>query len=146
MFERIKFWRKEKDRNTCLKALKTWNSRLEMLASESESASACVREPTAVPVAPQKDGWIYKLSSKLHSALARVWACNCLTPHEARVSLDNQEIPLDKAVEEVEIRFDFIFLVHASEPQRSSLQEGEVTIKMQTYVDPFLSTCQINRL
>lgn len=140
MIERIKFWRKEKDRNTCLKTLKTWNNRLEKLASESENASACVRESTAVPVALQKDGWIYKLSSKLHSTLTRVWACDCRTPHEARVSLNSQEIPSNKAVEEVEVKFDFMFLVHTSEPRQSSLQEGEVAIKMKMYVSTPISS------
>jgi len=124
-WERVKFWRREKDRETCLINLKTWNRRLAMVVGR-----ACreVEKRTAVSDShPGPSPMLRTLSHKLFTALSRCWACSCGTGHEARFCLDGCQSSSND-LSQVGIAFDF--LISGSEGgMEKTWKEGTVVIK-----------------
>jgi len=104
-WERVKFWKREKDRNICLVNLKTWNKRLGMVVSE-----ACREVEKRKAVSSSHSGppsMLRTLSRKLFTALSGCWACSCGTGHEARFSLGSCQSPTND-FRQVGVGFEFL--------------------------------------
>ena len=123
--ERLRFWRKEKDRDKCLKALGTWNKRLGRLIEEAQ------KEPSAnrVAASPKKvPSYSLRISSQtVFSALSKCWSCDCHLPHEAKVCLKSDG-HASSDPDEADIKFDFLFSA-AAETVRWTWQEGVVLVR-----------------
>jgi len=124
-WERFRFWKKEKDRNTCLQNLRTWNSRVRQVVS---AASEAARERKAV--AAESSGPSSRLrilSKRLFTALSNCWNCNCTSRHEARFCLascgNRKQDP-----SQCGIHFDFL-VSHWGCQTSGKWREGKVTIK-----------------
>jgi len=126
-WERVKFWKREKDRQTCLINLKTWNKRLGMVIS-----GACreVEKKKAVSVSnPEPYSMLRKLTKTLFVGLSRCWPCGCGTGHEARFSLGsclNSTSTSD--LSQASIAFEFL-ISHSSVETDRIWKEGTVVIK-----------------
>ncbi|KAG4034206.1 hypothetical protein MFRU_003g01790 [Monilinia fructicola] len=122
--ERIRFWKKEKERSICLKNLATWNKRLFRLTEQAQ------REPPIKSLSPRaKDipsSQLRSLSQKLYRAFAKSWGCNCATQHEAKFCLKARGNSVKPAVTEID--FDFLFSVQ-DDQKLGRWQEGTVFVK-----------------
>jgi len=123
--DRLKFWRRDRDRQTCLANLKTWNKRLGMVVSR-----ACREAEKRKAVSASKPGpppLLRALSHKLFTALSRCWACSCDAPHEARFSLGScQAVTHDLSHDG--IAFDFLVSNSGLETEHA-WKEGTIIIK-----------------
>ncbi|KAL8921055.1 MAG: hypothetical protein Q9208_005946 [Pyrenodesmia sp. 3 TL-2023] len=121
--ERFRFFKKEKDRKMCLKALRTWNQRLLCLTEVAR------RAPTTPPTQSQaRTGpppQLRQVSKLLYKALARYWRCNCTTPHQAHFCLSPRE-----SVSSTHLPYDFLFSRPSTTVQTpSSLMQGTVLLQ-----------------
>jgi hypothetical protein len=101
--QRLRFWKKEKDRKTCLKALRTWNKRLTSLTEEARKEPNTTRDYANASIAPSPK--MRELSRVVYRALARHWECKCSSPHQAKLCLK----PIQANVKE-DTAGDFSFL------------------------------------
>ncbi|KAH6995388.1 hypothetical protein EDB80DRAFT_161715 [Ilyonectria destructans] len=125
--ERLKFWNKEKDRNTCLQNLAAWNKRL---AKVIDAACKAAERRKAVSTRPKvPSSRVRTLSRRLFTTLKKCWSCDCESQHEARFCLasciHSTQDPLQS-----EIHFDFL-IAHPSCNTKSKWREGTVMIKAQ---------------
>ena len=124
--ERFRFWKREKDRSTCLKNLRTWNKRLGRLTDD-----AC-REPTVKKALPTGQNFsssqFRRFSERLYTALSKSWSCNCGERHEAKFCLKSHG-SLSKKTDESEIDFDFLFSASANQSSQRSWQESIVLFR-----------------
>ncbi|RAL67649.1 hypothetical protein DID88_008398 [Monilinia fructigena] len=127
--ERIRFWKKEKERTICLKNLATWNKRLFKLTEQAQ------KEPTGKRLSPRaKDipsSQLRSLSQKLYRAFAKSWGCNCATQHEAKFCLKARGNSVKATVTEID--FDFFFSVQ-DDRKLGRWQEGTVFVKPNGWV------------
>ncbi|TGO24877.1 hypothetical protein BPAE_0093g00400 [Botrytis paeoniae] len=122
--ERTRFWKKEKDRETCLKNLSTWNKRLFRLTEQAQKEPATKKLSSGA-----KDvslSHLRTLSQKLYKALAKCWGCNCPTQHEAQFCLKARGNSVKPAITEID--FDFLFSVQ-EDMQLGRWQEGTVVVR-----------------
>lgn len=124
--ERLRFWKKEKDRCTCLKALKTWNKRLLCLAEEARKEPILTKKSSIM--ARGQFHHLRPLSRAVYNALAKSWKCNCDIPHEVRFCLMLRDTPT-KDPDKVEVDFDFLFLATTDIQKSSNWQEGTVLVR-----------------
>ncbi|KAH7142859.1 hypothetical protein B0J13DRAFT_503233 [Dactylonectria estremocensis] len=129
--QRFKFWRKEKDRTTCLKNLKTWNKRVAIVV---EAACKATERRKAVS-APSKgpSSRLRTLSRRLFTALSMCWSCDCESRHEARFSLANCIHPNKDSVQG-EMHFDFL-IAHPQCQTKWKWRECTVLIKAPSLTD-----------
>lgn len=123
---RLRFWTKEKDRNTCLKALKTWNKRLLCLADEARKEPAVTKKSVMKVRGPSHH--LRPLSQAVYNALAMSWKCSCDIPHEARFCLMPRDISTGDP-DKVEVDFDFLFSATTDRQKSSNWQEGTVLVR-----------------
>ncbi|KAL9600268.1 MAG: hypothetical protein Q9219_003313 [cf. Caloplaca sp. 3 TL-2023] len=121
--ERFNFWKKEKDRKKCLKALKTWNKNLLCLREVAR------REPVARPAESQTRSGpppqLREASKVLYKALARYWRCSCTSPHQAQLCLSPR-----KSVASTQSPYDFFFsTTSTAEKAHVSWMEGSVLLQ-----------------
>ena len=129
-WERVKFLKREKDRETCLKNLQTWNKRVGIMIDSACKAAERRKAVSTSHVGPSPQR--RTLSSRLFSALSKCWFCDCDSSHEAHFSLaccgSQKQDP-----GEAGILFDFLI----SHPHRQTTwtwREGTVVIKSARYV------------
>ncbi|KAF2436658.1 hypothetical protein EJ08DRAFT_674523 [Tothia fuscella] len=84
-FERFRFFKEEKNRNACVKNLKTWNKRLSVLmkSQSKQRSQALAIESKPGPSFSE----IRKLFNSLLTTIGEHWDCNCPSRHEAMVCL-----------------------------------------------------------
>jgi hypothetical protein len=125
--ERIRFWKKEKDRTVCLKNLATWNKRLFRLTEQTRREPVAKKTTTNNHHVPSSH--LRTLSQKLYKALANRWRCSCQEPHEAKICLKARGASDKKqAVTELEsVDFDFLFSI--AKKTGHSWQEGKVLVR-----------------
>lgn len=122
--ERIRFWKKEKERNICLKNLSTWNKRLFRLTEQAQKEPVTKKLPLGAKDVPSSH--LRLLSQKLYRALAKCWRCNCSTQHEAKFCLKTRGYSMKPTVTELD--FDFLFSVQ-EDIKLGRWQEGTVVVK-----------------
>jgi len=125
LWERIKFWRREKDRETCLVNLKTWNKRLGMVVSGACREVEKRKTVSASNLGPSS--MLRTLSHRLFTALSRCWACSCGTKHEARFSLGSCQSSCNNLAQ-AGIAFDFL-ISHSKGETTQIWKEGTVVIQ-----------------
>ncbi|KAL8996714.1 MAG: hypothetical protein Q9169_003829 [Polycauliona sp. 2 TL-2023] len=136
--ERFRFWKKDKDRKTCLKALRTWNKNLMCLTEVAR------REPVARKAAtPSRAGpppQLREVSKTLYKALARYWSCTCPASHQAHFCLSPRE------VSQAHSPSDFLFSTLSADGQsHPSWTQG--TVLLQTKEDACKYECAtMNRI
>lgn len=126
--ERFAFWRKEKNRTTCLEQLRIWNKRLRRLTNNaavtqnpSGTLMQSVLSPRRVPTVQLR-----KLSQQLHQALLGCWDC-CASRHEARFCLkvhEEQSITGDEVAE-----FEFLVSSEVEKNHQNAWQEGHILMQ-----------------
>ena len=125
--DKIRFWKREKDRTNCLKNLATWNKRLFRLTEQAR------REPVAKKINISNrhvpSSHLRALSQKLYSALAKRWRCSCREPHEARICLKARGASdkMQAATEVDSVDFDFLF--STAKNAGHDWQEGRVLVR-----------------
>ncbi|KAL8898098.1 MAG: hypothetical protein Q9207_006874 [Kuettlingeria erythrocarpa] len=120
--ERFRFWKKEKDRKTCLKALRAWNQRLLCLNEVARRVPSTRPTQSSTRVGPPPQ--LRQVSKLLYKALARYWRCNCATPHQAHFCLTPRE-----SVSPSHPAYDFLFSKPRSAIQTpSSWMQGTVLL------------------
>lgn len=124
--ERLRFWKKEKDRSTCLKALKTWNKRLLCLTEEARKEPVIQKVPVANRKGPSQN--LRAISRTLYRALAKYWRCGCDVPHEARFCLKPKDIST-KDPDKIEVDYDFLFSATADRQSAWTWLEGTVIVR-----------------
>jgi hypothetical protein len=125
--DRIKFWKRDKDRETCLKNLKSWNERIGRVTKYAVRKNER-KQVTSAPAQKIPSVQLRTLSQKLFTALNSYWKCNCTRRHEARFCLagcgNSKKDPRESGVS-----FDFL-LTGSNDPQSvSHWHEGTVMIK-----------------
>ncbi|KAK3384602.1 hypothetical protein B0T24DRAFT_93051 [Lasiosphaeria ovina] len=131
-WERFKFLRREKDRETCLKNLRTWNKRVGTVigpACEAAERQKAVSAPVVVP----ESGFslqLRTLSRRLFDALGGSWLCGCDVRHEARFCLAScgGRYKEYATVDQVVISFDFL-VSHQHRDATGMWREGTVMIQ-----------------
>lgn len=127
--ERIRFWRKKKDRDKCLEAFHKWNTRLGQLMDDAHKEPIASNTPASTKKAPSYS--LRGVSQTVFSALSKCWSCECDIPHEAKVCLKaNGDYSGD--FHEADIRFDFLFSA-TIETGRWTWQEGLVLVRSREY-------------
>ncbi|KAL8703692.1 MAG: hypothetical protein Q9201_003126 [Fulgogasparrea decipioides] len=119
--ERFHFWKKEKDRKKCLKALRTWNKNLLCLTevARHEPVARPVESPTRTGPSPQ----LREVSKVLYKALARYWRCTCTSSHQAQLCLTPRLTPAHSP-------YDFLFSTASTTGQTHvSWMEGTVLLR-----------------
>ncbi|KAF2182860.1 hypothetical protein K469DRAFT_585514 [Zopfia rhizophila CBS 207.26] len=130
--ERLRFWKKDKDRKICLKNLGTWNKRLFRLIEEARREPTPKNTATTSPGIPSSN--VRMLSQKLYRALAKCWrSCNCNGRHEARFCLKFRGGTNAKS-DTVEVDLDFVVLVRADQASPPGWREGTVAIRPNSTV------------
>ena len=124
--ERLRFWKKEKDRSICLKALRTWNKRLLCLVEDARKEPAVTKKPMIKDKRPYHH--LRPLSRALYNALAKSWKCSCEIPHEARFCLILRDDP-NMDPDKVEGDFDFLFSATTNRHTSSNWQEGTILVR-----------------
>ncbi|KAF6514185.1 hypothetical protein HZS61_006441 [Fusarium oxysporum f. sp. conglutinans] len=129
--ERLKFWRREKDRSTCLKNLEAWNRRVAIVVKAASEATKKRKAILTVPKGPSSR--LRTLSRRLFTALSKCWSCDCNSRHEARFCLasciNSQEDPGQGGIH-------FNFLIADPHCQTTwKWREGTVTIKTASSMD-----------
>ncbi|ESZ91986.1 hypothetical protein SBOR_7643 [Sclerotinia borealis F-4128] len=122
--ERIRFWKKEKERTICLKNLATWNKRLFRLTEQAQKEPATQKLTSGAKDVPSSQ--LRSLSQKLYKALAKCWSCNCSPQHEAKFCLKARGNPVKLTVTEID--FDFLFSVQ-EDLKLGRWQEGTVVVR-----------------
>ncbi|QSZ30702.1 hypothetical protein DSL72_000260 [Monilinia vaccinii-corymbosi] len=122
--ERIRFWKKEKERTICLKNLATWNKRLFKLAEQAQKEPPTNRSSLGAKHVPSSQ--LRSLSHKLYRALAKCWGCNCATRHQAKFCLKARGDSARSTVTEID--FDFLFSVQ-EDLKLGRWQEGRVVVR-----------------
>lgn len=122
--ERIRFWKKEKDRTICLKNLSTWNKRLFRLTEQAQREPVTKKLPSRAKDVPSSH--LRSLSKKLYRALAKCWSCNCSTQHVAQFCLKARGDSAKPMVTEID--FDFLFSVQ-EDLKLGRWQEGTVIVR-----------------
>ncbi len=125
-WERVKFWKREKDRQTCLTNLRTWHRRLDMVVS-----GACREAEKRNAVSANHAGpspLLRPLSQRLFTALSRCWTCKCGTGHTARFSLGSCK-STSHDLNQVGIAFD-ILICHSKCETGQAWREGTIVIKI----------------
>lgn len=131
LWERFRFFKKEKDRTTCLKNLKTWRKNLGQVA---ERSSRVAEKQKGVLILPVKDevrvpsSLLRTLSNRLFSGLRKCWSCGCESPHEARFCIATCDGNGNKDPGETGIKFDFL-VSH----EETKWCEGTVHVKSIRY-------------
>ena len=84
-FERFRFFKEEKNRDTCIKNIQTWNQRLKVLimSSKAQTKASAVIEKKSAPSFVE----IRELFNLLFSTVASHWDCSCHSRHEAMLCL-----------------------------------------------------------
>jgi len=123
--DRLKFWKRDKDRQVCLANLKTWNKRLGMVVGGACREAEKRKAVSASPLGPPP--LLRTLSHKLFMALSRCWACGCGAPHEARFSLGSCQ-PAAHDLSRDGIAFDFLVSNSGFETDHA-WKEGTIIIK-----------------
>jgi len=129
--DRFRFLRREKDRETCLKNLQTWNKRIAIVIGPACEAAESQKAVSAPIVSPHTASSLQlrKLSRRLFDALRRYWVCPCDVRHEARFSLASCGRSENCAMSD---RISFDFLITASrQHQDASWQWREGTIEIR---------------
>ncbi|KAI9737417.1 MAG: hypothetical protein M1834_009571 [Cirrosporium novae-zelandiae] len=124
--ERLRFWKKEKERTTCLKYLATWNTRLLRLTEQAQQEPVTKITPSTGKCIPSSH--LRVLSQKLYRALAKCWGCNCQERHEAKFCLKSHGGSISKP-DIAEVDFDFLFSVMGDQKSGRGWQEGTVSIR-----------------
>lgn len=83
--ERFRFWKKEKDRNTCLHNLDKWNKRMTIMVDAA--CRAAEKRPHTTVQSEGPSSHLRILSRRLFNTLQKCWSCNCKDRHEARFCL-----------------------------------------------------------
>ncbi|KAF7874883.1 hypothetical protein EAF04_002057 [Stromatinia cepivora] len=122
--ERIRFWKKEKERDICLKNLSTWNKRLFRLTEQGQKEPATKKLPLGAKDVPSSH--LRLLSQKLYRALSKCWSCSCSTQHEAKLCLKARGDSVKPTVTELD--FDFLFSVQ-EDIKLGRWQEGTVVVR-----------------
>lgn len=83
--ERLRFLKREKDRNNCLANLRSWNQQIKRVIEfpQTRTRHAFKTGSKAPPFQARV------LSNKLFMALSESWTCHCKEPHEARFCLES---------------------------------------------------------
>lgn len=133
LLERLRFFKKDKDRKMCLKNLRTWNKRVYMVV-ESASPVAADRGEAATPtvaVPAHPASLLRTLSQRLFDTIRKSWSCDCSREgHEARFSLAScagTSTSPKRKTDLTEVFFDF--LVSRPNCQSWGWREGTVMIK-----------------
>ncbi|KAF4457914.1 putative intracellular serine protease protein [Fusarium austroafricanum] len=125
--ERFKFWKKEKDRNVCLRNLNTWNKRITIMVNAACTAAEKRQPTTSRPKGPSSQ--LRALSRRLFTALQKCWSCDCDGRHEARFCLASCMCSTkDSTKDSSGVKFDFL----VTNPRCHSQwkwREGTVRIK-----------------
>ena len=87
--ERLRFWRKEKDREKCLRAFRVWNKRLCRLIEEAQKEPLAKKVSASTKKVPSFN--LRVVSQTMFSALSKCWTCECDVPHEAKICLKSDE-------------------------------------------------------
>ncbi|KAL8658450.1 MAG: hypothetical protein Q9226_000982 [Calogaya cf. arnoldii] len=87
--ERFRFWKKDKDRKTCLMALRTWNKHLMCLTEVARREPVSRKAPMPSRTGPPPQ--LREVSKTLYKALARYWSCTCPASHQAHFCLSPRE-------------------------------------------------------
>ncbi|KAH6887610.1 hypothetical protein B0T10DRAFT_73730 [Thelonectria olida] len=125
--ERLKFWKKEKDRNTCLQNLATWNKRVAIVIDAACKTAERRKAVSTRPKGPSSN--LRTLSKRLFAALQKCWSCDCESRHEARFCLASC-IHSKKDPAQSGIHFDFL-IAHPNCQTKWKWREGTVMIKTQ---------------
>ena len=125
--ERIRFWKKEKDRTVCLKNLATWNKRLFRLTEQARREPAAKKTTASNHHVPSSH--LRTLSQKLYKALAKRWRCSCHEPHEAKICLKARGTSDKKQAVTEPDSVDFDFLFSIAKKNGHGWQEGRVLIR-----------------
>lgn len=123
--ERLRFWRKEKDRNKCLRAFRIWNKRLYRLIEEAHKEPLAKNASASTKNAPSFN--LRVVSQTVFSALSKCWSCSCDVPHEAKICLKSDEYR-SRDPDGADTKFDFLFSA-AAETGRWTWQEGLVLVQ-----------------
>ncbi|KAK0726074.1 hypothetical protein B0H67DRAFT_599016 [Lasiosphaeris hirsuta] len=125
-WERFKFLRREKDRETSLKNLETWNKRIETIIEPTCKRQKAISAPVAVPESGSSLQ-LRQLSRRLFDSLGGCWVCSCHVRHEARFCLASCRGSYKKhaTVDQVGISFDFL-VSHQHRDATSMWHEGTV--------------------
>lgn len=124
--ERFKFWKREKDRNVCIRNLRTWNKRLLRLTDDARRQPAGRNTLRAHRKAPSSQ--LRVLCQRVYSALYKCWSCSCSKRHEAKFCLRTHEGPSQNTAQ-ADIDFEFLFSASAGQTSVSSWQEGTVLVR-----------------
>ncbi|KAH8802414.1 hypothetical protein F5884DRAFT_823660 [Xylogone sp. PMI_703] len=126
--ERIRFWKKEKERAICLKNLETWNKRLFRLTEQARKEPLTKNSSTDSRV---PSSHLRTLSQKLYKALAKRWRCACENGHRAKVCLKAQGASSIKheTAKIDPVGFDFLFSISGPQKGEYYWQEGKVLIR-----------------
>lgn len=108
--ERFRFREKEKDRKTCLKALRTWNKNLMCLTEVARREPVTRKPPSQSRTGPPPK--LREASKVLYKALARYWTCTCTAPHQAQLCLTPRE-----SVLHIHPPYEFLFSAPARAEQ-----------------------------
>ena len=123
--ERLRFWKKEKDRKTCLKALRTWNDNLLCLTGNIRHEPVIKKSPSQKRSGPSPQ--LREASRILYKTLARYWRCTCPTPHQARFCLRPRE---STSHAQIPADFDFLFSAYpVADQTQTSWMEGTVLLR-----------------
>ncbi|KAL8904553.1 MAG: hypothetical protein Q9171_007011 [Xanthocarpia ochracea] len=121
--ERFRFREKEKDRKTCLKALRTWNKNLMCLTEVARREPITRKAPSQSRPGPHPK--LREVSEVLYKALARCWRCTCTAPHQAHLCL----IPGESALH-IHPPYEFLFSTPAlAEQTHPSWLQGTVLFR-----------------
>ncbi|RYP73217.1 hypothetical protein DL769_004276 [Monosporascus sp. CRB-8-3] len=101
--ERLRFWKKDKERKVCLKNLGTWNKRLFRLLEEVRREPTPKNTATTSPQIPSSN-------------------------HEAKFCLKTRG-EINAKSDTVEVNLDFVILVRADQASSPGWQEGTVAIR-----------------
>lgn len=124
-WERFKFFKRQKDRDTCLKNLNTWNKRMKLVIDAAAGSRKALSTNRNQHNAPSSQ--LRTLSRKLFTALSKCWSCDCTSQHDAKFCLSSCG-GSRRDPDEYGIYFDF--LVGRSQCQEApKWHEGTVTIK-----------------
>jgi hypothetical protein len=128
LLERFKFRKKEKDREICIRNLRTWNRRLLGLTENSKNQRDQV--PAVKPKDDTKASFerIQILSKKIYSALSKYWWCGCADPHEAKLGLENWDPSRTQPIAE-DLKMEFLISTGGCSSNSSRWQEVSVILQ-----------------
>lgn len=123
---RLRFWRREKDRQKCLGAFHKWNKRLSHLIEEAHKEPLVKKVSASTKTLPSFN--LRVVSRTMFSALSKCWNCECDVPHEVKICLKPNEYEGRDSDDGANTKFDFLFSAMA-ESGRWTWQEGLVFVQ-----------------